>query len=114
MDNHLECQLRTRVAFTSAPNKVIANLLQTLAEYNVEHGTYENAIMAYTYVLEFASMKAKKREISRAIIELNKNRRASGITELTTNLYVLLRAAKLSQGSCYMELTKQPLQQNIH
>jgi tetratricopeptide (TPR) repeat protein len=95
MDNHLEYQLRTRVAFTPAPNKVMANLLQTLAEYNIKYGTYENAIMAYTYILEFASTKPKKQEISRAIIALNKSRRASGITELNYQFIRLIESGEI-------------------
>lgn len=51
--NHLTAQIRTRVPFTPAPNKVIANLLRTYAEYCAEHDTYENALMARIYVLEF-------------------------------------------------------------
>ena len=51
--NHLAAQIRTRVPFTPAPNKVIANLLRTYAEYCAEHDTYENALMARIYVLEF-------------------------------------------------------------
>ncbi len=51
--NHLAAQIRTRVPFTPAPNKVIANLLRTYANYCEEHDTYENALMARIYVLEF-------------------------------------------------------------
>lgn len=95
MDNHLEYQLRTRVPFTPSPNKVMANLLQTLAEYNVEHGTYENAIMAYTYVLEFTSSRAKKREVSKAIIALNESRRESGVTELNFQFIRLIESGEI-------------------
>ncbi|NRA12380.1 MAG: tetratricopeptide repeat protein [Crocinitomicaceae bacterium] len=93
--NQLEYQLRTRVAFTPAPNKVMANLLQTLAEYNVEHGTYENAIMAYTYILEFTESDFKKRQISKAIIELNKRRRESGVTELNYQFKRLIESGEI-------------------
>ena len=38
--------------------------------------------MAYIYVLEFSDSSTKKREISKAIVELNKKRRESGVSEL--------------------------------
>jgi len=54
--NHLAVQIRTRVPFTPAPNAVIANLLRTYAEYCEEYSSYENALMARIYVLEFENV----------------------------------------------------------
>jgi tetratricopeptide (TPR) repeat protein len=54
--NHLAAQIRTRVPFTPAPNKVIANLLRTYAKYCEEYDSYENALMARIYVLEFEDL----------------------------------------------------------
>ena len=55
--NHLAVQIRTRVPFTPAPNPVIANLLRTYAEYCEKHSSYENALMARIYVLEFENVE---------------------------------------------------------
>ncbi len=52
-DTHLSVQIRTRLPFTPAPNPVIANLLRTHAEYCEKHSSYENALMARIYALEF-------------------------------------------------------------
>lgn len=54
--NHLMLQIRTRVPFTPAPNPIIANLLRTYAEFCEEHSSYENALMARIYVLEFENV----------------------------------------------------------
>lgn len=94
-DNHLEFQIRTRVAFTPAPNKVMANLLETLAKYNEKHGSYENAIIAYIHVLEFTESNSKKRAISKDIIALNKKRLESGIRELPFVFKRLIESGKI-------------------
>jgi tetratricopeptide (TPR) repeat protein len=78
--NHLQLQIRTRVPFTPAPNKVIANLLRTLAEYSAKHDSYENALLAYTYLMEFDP--SSKRRVSGEVRALNAKRRESGIQEL--------------------------------
>lgn len=53
--DHLSAQIRTRLPFTPAPNVVIGNLLRTYAEYCEKYSSYENALMARIYVLEFES-----------------------------------------------------------
>ena len=78
--NHLQLQIRTRVPFTPTPNKVIANLLRTLAEYSVKYDSYENALLAYTYLMEFDP--SSKRRVSIEVQALNEKRRESGIHEL--------------------------------
>jgi tetratricopeptide (TPR) repeat protein len=54
--NQLAIQIRTRVPFTPAPNPVIANLLRTYAAYCEKYSSYENALMARIYVLEFENV----------------------------------------------------------
>ena len=93
--NDLEYQLRTRLPFTPAPNKVMVNLLETLAKYHVEHGTYENAIAAYTYILEFSELRSKKQQISKDIKELNVARRESGVTGLHPMFLRLIESGKI-------------------
>ncbi len=78
--NDLQFQIRTRVAFTPAPNKVMANLLKTLADYFAEYDSYENALIAYTYVMEFDP--SSKRRISSIIRQMNEKRLELGIDEL--------------------------------
>lgn len=68
--NHLAAQIRTRVPFTPAPNKVIANLLRTYAEYCAEHDTYENALMARIYVLEFENTSYQLLRDREALVQL--------------------------------------------
>lgn len=67
-------QLRTRAPFTPAPNKVMANLLETIADFNMEYGTYENALLGYIYALEFEGSNWLDRKIKAKIKSLNKKR----------------------------------------
>lgn len=69
-NNHLAAQIRTRVPFTPAPNKVIANLLRTYAKYCEEHDTYENALMARIYVLEFEDLSYQRLRDREALADL--------------------------------------------
>lgn len=72
--NHkIAYQVRTRVPFTPAPNKVIANLLITMGDLNKKQGTYENAILAYVHALKFAPSHWK-RKITNRIVELNRQK----------------------------------------
>lgn len=70
------------MAFTPAPNAVITNLLETLAEYSEKYDSYENTLLAYTYAMVFNPNKSYKGEISKKIIALNKKRKESGIDQL--------------------------------
>ncbi|MCR9173476.1 MAG: hypothetical protein NXI10_13325 [bacterium] len=70
--NHLAAQIRTRVPFTPAPNKVIANLLRTYAKYCEEYDTYENALMARIYVLEFEKSNYQSLRDREALADLIK------------------------------------------
>lgn len=54
--NHLSIQIKTRVPFTPAPNPIIANLLRSYAEFCEKYSSYENALMARIYVLEFENV----------------------------------------------------------
>lgn len=75
--NHLVTQIRTRVPFTPSPNPVIANLLRTYAEFCEEHSSYENALMARIYVLEFEDRGItliRDRKAMSDLIEKIKNR----------------------------------------
>lgn len=93
--NHLHHQIVTRVPFTPAPNKVIANLLVTLAEFNEKHGTYENALMSYIYSMEFKPDRSHKRKIREKIASLNEQRKAAGIKHLPEEFIRLMEIADL-------------------
>ena len=67
-------QIRTRVPFTPAPNKVICNLLIGLGDFNFQYGTYENAIISYAYALHFQNDYQFKNKIHKRIQKLNKTR----------------------------------------
>lgn len=69
-------QIRTRVPFTPAPNKTISNLLVTLGDFNREVGTYENALLSYTYALMFEDDFKSEIDIKDKIKELNQQREA--------------------------------------
>jgi len=75
--NHLMLQIRTRVPFTPAPNPIIANLLRTYADFCEQHSSYENALMARIYVLEFENVGItliRDRQKLAEMIEKIKNR----------------------------------------
>ncbi len=72
-------QVRTRVPFTPAPNKVIANLLQSIGEWNSEKGTFENALLSLGYALKFQPHHDIQRRLKEKIKRLNKKRRRLGI-----------------------------------
>lgn len=67
-------QIRTRAPFTPAPNKVLANILTTLGDFNTEVGTYENAILAYSYAMSFESPDIEHAVLKSKIKELNQKR----------------------------------------
>lgn len=74
MDIELSYQLRTRAPFTPAPNRVMANLLITLGDFNVAHGTYENALLAYANALVYQDHHSVGFRIKERIKELNRKR----------------------------------------
>jgi len=77
VDNHLVFQIRTRVPFTPAPNKVIANLLKTLANFYEENGSAENALMAHIYRLDFETSQSKRYTIENDLKKLMSKIRSS-------------------------------------
>lgn len=89
-------QIRTRVRFTPAPNRTIANLLTTLGEYNQEVGTYENALLAYTYALIFEASDYLDRKIKAKIKTLNQQRdKQPKITELPDMFIKMMKRSEL-------------------
>lgn len=74
INNQIMYQIRTRAPFTPAPNMVITNLLLSLAEFNERIGTYENALLAYSYAIEFEENHYHKRQIKEKIKALNRSR----------------------------------------
>jgi len=64
-------QLRTRAPFTPAPNKVMANLLETIGDFNMEYGSYENALLGYIYALVYENSNWLDRKIKEKIRALN-------------------------------------------
>lgn len=95
-ENPLAYQIKTRVPFTPAPNAVIANLLETLAQFNEEHGTYENALLSYAYALEFHQpSRSYHHFINEKINALNETRRASGVKELPYEFKRMMNRADL-------------------
>lgn len=76
VNRHFSYQIRTRAPFTPAPNQVMTNLMITLGDFNTEHGTYENALLAYANALDFQDKYAVERRIKERIRELNRKRSA--------------------------------------
>ena len=68
--NQLAIQIRTRVPFTPAPNPIIANLLRTYAAYCEKYDSYENALMARIYTLEFESVGITLLKDQEALVNL--------------------------------------------
>lgn len=88
-------QLHTRAPFTPAPNKVMANILETLGDYNAKYGAYENAILAYAYALNYQSNNYIDRRIKKKIGDLNKLRSESEINELPHEFSRLIKRSKI-------------------
>lgn len=74
INNDFFFQIRTRAPFTPAPDKVIANLLNTLGDFNKKIGTYENALLSYIYTLDFEESDVNKFKIKEKIRQLNRER----------------------------------------
>ena len=72
--NNIYRQVRTRAAFTPAPNEVIWNLLLSAGEFAQKHDTYENALLAYAYSKKYAFNWEQKNKSERKIKNLNKLR----------------------------------------
>lgn len=68
--NQLAIQIRTRIPFTPAPNPIIANLLRTYAAYCEKYDSYENALMARIYTLEFESVGITLLKDQEALVNL--------------------------------------------
>ena len=75
VNNHFFYQIRTRAPFTPAPNLVIANLLTTLGDFHEAEGTYENALLAYTYALRYLDDDiSSRRRVKNKVRKLNQER----------------------------------------
>lgn len=96
IDHALFYQIRTRVPFTPAPNKIIANLLLSLGDLNVQKGTYENALLCYTYALKFEESSYRDRKIKTKIRKLNQSRLlTSNATELAPMFIRMMNRSQL-------------------
>lgn len=69
-------QIRTRAPFTPAPNKVLANILVTLGDFNAKVETYENALLAYANAINYEPSPYIQRKIKEKITALNRKRKA--------------------------------------
>jgi LPXTG-motif cell wall-anchored protein len=96
LNRHVFYQIRTRVPFTPAPNKVISNLLLTLGDFNKQVGTYENALLAYIYSIKFAESISSEEYTKDKIKELNKLRDSqSKIDELPQVFIKMMKRSKI-------------------
>ncbi len=95
LSNQMALQIRTRVPFTPAPNKVITNLLKTYAQYAEKYETYENALMAQIYRLEFEGSEMRRITIKRDIDALVKKIRTSPGTRLSPMFVDLIRSGDI-------------------
>lgn len=75
VESEIFYQIRTRVPFTPAPNQIIANLLVSAGDFNAQIGTYENALLAYTYAMRFEPNAIQDRKIKTKIKRLNVSRK---------------------------------------
>jgi len=92
---HMAIQIRTRLPFTPAPDKVIANLLKTYAAYAEEMETMENALMAHIYRLEFETSETRKLSIKRDIDGLIKRIRKSDKHRLSASFLDLIKTGEV-------------------
>jgi tetratricopeptide (TPR) repeat protein len=96
IDGEIAYQIRTRVPFTPAPNNVISNLLVSLGDFNYQIGTYENALLSYTYALEFESSNVIKRKIKSKIRTLNHSRNiAKNVPELSPMFIKMMNRSRI-------------------
>jgi tetratricopeptide (TPR) repeat protein len=103
INNDFFFQIRTRAPFTPAPNRTLGNLLITLGDFNAKHGTYENALLAYVYALEFQKTpdlsyrpSDLEKKIKNKIKTLNQQREAQEkIVELPEMFVKMMKRSKL-------------------
>jgi len=88
INNNIVYQIRTRVPFTPAPNKVISNLLISLGDFNYQIGTYENALLAYTYAMDFEQREYMRRKIKTRIRTLNNSRNNAAHTVELSPMFI--------------------------
>ena len=89
-------QVRTRVPFTPAPNKIIANILETLGDFNSQVGTYENALLAYAYAMDFGEDGSEHIGLIQKIKVLNNKRIDSGkVHELSVTFQRMLKRSQV-------------------
>lgn len=93
--SHMAIQIRTRLPFTPAPDKVIANLLKTYAAYAEEIETMENALMAHIYRLEFETSETRKLSIKRDIDAIIKRIRKSDKHRLGASFMDLVKTGEI-------------------
>jgi tetratricopeptide (TPR) repeat protein len=97
MNSEIFYQIRTRVQYTPAPNKTMANILTTLGDFNTRVGTYENALLAYTYALQFHESDALRNKVKGKIKILNKLRDANPkLNEIPYEFMQLVKKGKLN------------------
>jgi tetratricopeptide (TPR) repeat protein len=90
-------QIRTRAPFTPSPNKILANILETLGDFNMEVGTYENSILAYAYAMNFEPEESQHYKIKKKIKILNKKRiNSDNIQELPNTFQMMLKRSQIS------------------
>jgi len=96
INNQIFLQIRTRAPFTPVPNMILANILETLGDFNRKVGTYENAILAYAYAMRFEGEKDHSK-IENKVKKLNKERMDSDdIMEIPVTFQRMLKRSKMS------------------
>lgn len=96
INDHISYQIRTRVPFTPAPNQVISNLLVSLGDFNFQVGTYENALLAYTYAIDFQIDGYIQRKIKTKIGRLNNSRiNAQNMAELSPTFIRMMNRSRI-------------------
>lgn len=71
LDDQIITQIRTRVPFTPAPNKVIKNILVSMGQLHQSEGAYESAFLYFAYAYQFEGNNYRKQSITRQIENLN-------------------------------------------
>lgn len=98
-------QVKTRAAFTPAPNEVICNLLLTAGDYAKKYDSYENAFMAYAYAIKYAKGYAQNKESAKRMKELNNLReKLTHDKELESMFFHILKRARISPKLLLMGL----------
>lgn len=101
----LNYQIKTRLPFTPAPNRVMANLLRSMADEEVRNGTFENAFLCYLYAIEFEPSAILQTRDKRKIKTIIQRRSELDIPGLPDMFIEMMEFGKLDPGLILHDLS---------